>query len=250
MDNVKVTPIVPANYVLLAGQQTNLVVGLDRNELDLVIAPKIVYCDEVKTVNRLINVIRPDKTVLTVKQVVTFKRVKGVNLINQRVSYTDWQPVNGNQFVSYVAPRVTGYVSPIVNSQLVIINDNDSILTVSYTSIVQPAFPRYIDVTGKTFDQLPTGYKVVSDQNSAEGSMLIVKEAVPPIEPVMFVTRTVKLVMPNGKIRTITQRVRKGSSFSAVHLPKLHGYKVEINGDIDKMAANSDVSASVRFVKC
>lgn len=102
---------------------------------------------------------------------------------------------------------------------------------------------------GNTYDQLPTGYKVVADQNPTDGSMLIVKEVVSPVESVTFIIRTVKLVMPNGKIKTITQRVRKGSIYSAVYLPKLHGYKAEISGNISRIAAVQDTTAIVKFVK-
>lgn len=250
LDEVNANAIAPKGYVLLAGQNTNLTVGYDTNELDLLVAPKLVYSNETRAVIRVINVIRSDKSIFTVKQTVSFTRLKIVNLVDSSVNYASWQPVGNSYFTAYVAPQVSCFVSPVINSQLVTANDSDIMLTVNYKPIVLPTFPRYIDVTGKTYDQLPDGYQVVTGQKPNGGAVLIVKRVIPVVNPIEFVTKTVTIAMPNGRFRIVKQKVRKGTAFCQVHLPKLHGYKVQIDGDIDKMVAESNVSVSVRFVKC
>ena len=60
------------------------------------------------------------------------------------------------------------------------------------------------------------------------------------------------ITLPNGRKRVIHQRVRKGTRFGKVAIPKLHGYKVVISGDNQELGSTSaehDMNMSVKFVK-
>lgn len=56
--------------------------------------------------------------------------------------------------------------------------------------------------------------------------------------------------MPNGNLRTIRQRVKKGTKFAAVHMPKLRGYTISCSADQFGVAdANNDINLHVKYVK-
>ena len=56
--------------------------------------------------------------------------------------------------------------------------------------------------------------------------------------------------MPNGKLRTIRQRVKKGTKFAAVHMPKLKGYTTSGSADqFGVVDANEDINLHVKYVK-
>lgn len=90
--------------------------------------------------------------------------------------------------------------------------------------------PKYIDSLGNTYEFLPAGYEVADGQDLSRPGQLIVKiqTTVTPIP--QYVTRTVTVVMPKGHLRKIVQRVLKGTCYSAIHLPRLRGYRVSISG--------------------
>lgn len=90
----------------------------------------------------------------------------------------------------------------------------------------------------------------MAGQDGNSGSMLIVPVNSHPLVPELkYYTRTVTITMPNGKQRVIRQRVAAGKAFNQVHLPKLRGFKAVITGNVNRAAANSDLIASVEFVK-
>lgn len=56
--------------------------------------------------------------------------------------------------------------------------------------------------------------------------------------------------MPNGKLRTIRQRVKKDTKFAAVHMPKLKGYTTSGSADqFGTVDANEDINLHVKYVK-
>lgn len=68
----------------------------------------------------------------------------------------------------------------------------------------------------------------------------------------VYATRTVTIKMPNGRMRTIKQKVRKGTKFGRVAIPKLCGYRMQVTGDSQELgaiAADNNMNMTVSFVK-
>lgn len=247
---VDLTATAPANYVLLSGQPGQLTVGTDTNEVDLLVAPKIERSQENKVVTRTINLHGGNVKIGPVIQKVVFVREKVLNLATGDTSYGNWQVQGDDQFSMYVPPIIDGYHINKVDAKIVSADDSDSMVYLNYEQDESEQWPMYIDVNGKSYDKLPDGYHVVKGQDSKKGSLLIVKDesVVAPVR-VEYVMRTITVIMPNGRTRTIKQKARKGSKFLTAHLPKLRGYKLVISGNIDSVAASGDMTASVEFVK-
>ena len=255
-DSVDVAPSIPANYVFAPGQSTHLTVSYNSsdNELDLVVIPRVTVSTDSRTVARTIQITRPDGTVQSVVQSVQFARPAYFNVVTNSIQYGSWMsPVS--YFTQYIPVSISGYVSPTVASQQTTPDSQSLVVRVSYTPIKLPQIPPYIDAAGHSYTSLPAGYHVVVGQfaSSVHASVLIAPDAV-PIVPVslQYVTRTVTIMLPNGRQRVIHQRVRKGTRFGKVAIPKLHGYKVVISGDSQELgptSAERDINMSVQFVK-
>lgn len=239
--------IVPEHYVLMSNQLKTLKVSWDVNELDLIVAPKIDYSTEVKSVNRTISIVRPDSSIQTVLQTTSFSRLKLFNEVTSEFSFGDWS--GSGRLLAYVPKAMEGYRIDPVRSLTVLPTDEDINTIVRYVKLPVKQAPKYIDTMGQTYDILPVGYQIAESQNPNFGTVLIVKTQIPVIDIPTRVTRTITIVMPNGRARLIKQTVKSGSVFSPVHLPKLHGYKVLISGNINKAVANDNMNATVRFVK-
>lgn len=238
---------VPKHYALISNQLKTLRVSWDVNELDLIVVPKIDYSTEVKKVNRIISIVRPDSSIQTVLQTTSFSRLKMFNEVTNEISFGNW--TGSGIFVSYVPQVIDGYQIDPVNSLTVLPTDEDVNTIVRYVKLPAKQTPKYIGTTGQTYDILPVGYQVAAGQNPDSGTMLIVKTQLPVINMPTRITRMITIVMPNGRTRLIKQMVKSGSIFSQVHLPRLHGYKAVISGNINKAAANDNIVAAVRFVK-
>lgn len=238
---------VPEHYVLMSNQLKTLKVSWDVNELDLIVVPRIHYSTDIKRVNRTISIVRPDSSVQTVLQTTSFSRLKMFNEVTNEISFGNWS--GSGLLLAYVPKALEGYKIDSVRSLTVLPTDEDVNTIVRYVKLSVNRVPKYIDVNGRTYDILPVGYQIVENQNPALGAVLIVKTQLPVIDIPTRVTRTVTVVMPNGRARLIKQTVKSGSVFSQVHLPRLHGYKVVISGNINKVVADNNMEATVRFVK-
>lgn len=250
LTQLDLTANTPADYVLLAGQNTKLTVGYDHNEIDLLVAPKITQWQEQKAIRRIIEITDSQGLEHDVEQDVVF--VRNVYHDNAANSDTDggWRALSHDYFAAYMPTILNGYTADSVKAQKVLPTDQDQIVKLSYTPLMTLSVPKFIDAKGRGYDELPAGYEVVNGQNSGNGSMLIIKRPAPVVtNKVEYVTRTITIYMPNGHKRMITQKARKGSKFVQAHLPKLRGYQVQIDGNIDSVDANDNLTATVKFVK-
>lgn len=205
-----------------------------------------------KTVTRTINVTQPDGTVKTILQTVKFIRDDQFNEVTGAHNYTDWISNGPSKFSAYISYVIDGYLAPVVKTMLVVPDTGNQVVDVSYVKINVVSHPVYIDAAGHGYNELPAGYHVVAGQTTSNGSMLIAKDFVPVAPKLEFVTRTVVIVMSNGRTRTIKQKVRKGTKFGKVTVPKLRGYKVVVSGDSQELgptSADRDMNMSVKFVK-
>ena len=257
---INVKPKTPVGYQLIAGTvPATYTLSYEDNELDIMVVVarnfrsyKTGDSDLVRTVTRLINIVRPDYTNGAVLQQVTLVRNAWMDEKGNTLSYTDWTPLNTNRFSSYVPPVMDGYIAQVAKEAKVDANTPNQQFVVLRYNEVDPAsqHPMYIDAQGQTYDELPIGYQIVAGQNGNSGSMLIVPVNSHPLVPELkYYTRTVTITMPNGKQRVIRQRVAAGKAFNQVHLPKLRGFKAVITGNVDRATANGDLIASVEFVK-
>lgn len=238
---------VSEHYVLMSNQLKTLKVNWDVNELDLIVVPKIDYSTDIKRVNRTISIVRPDSSIQTVLQTTSFSRLKMFNEVTNEISFGNW--TGGGVLASYRPQVIDGYKVDPVRSLTVLPTDEDISTIVRYVKLPTRQTPKYIDTTGQTYDILPVGYQIAESQNPDLGTVLIVKTQLPVIDIPSRVTRTITIAMPNGRTRLIKQMVRSGSVFLQVHLPRLHGYKAVISGNINKAVANDNMEATVRFVK-
>lgn len=257
---INVKPKTPVGYQLIAGTvPATYTLSYEDNEFDIMVVVarnfrsyKTGDSDLVRSVTRLINIVRPDYTNGAVLQQVTLVRNAWMDERGNTLSYTDWTPLSTNSFSSYVPPVIDGYIAQVAKEAKVDANTPNQQFVVLRYNEVDPAsqHPMYIDAQGQTYDELPIGYQIVAGQNGNSGSMLIVPVNSHPLVPELkYYTRTVTITMPNGKQRVIRQRVAAGKAFNQVHLPKLRGFKAVITGNVDRAAANGDLIASVEFVK-
>lgn len=229
----------PAGYVLLAGQTNQLTVGVDHNELDLLMAPIIQRSQETKRVTR--TIVYDDPNIKPVVQVVTLHHDKFTNIVNNSVSYGQWMADGAGEFAAYVPVLKSGYVADSISAEQVNGDSRNETVSVHYQAINGRKDYKYIDVNGVGYDSLPVGFEIVNGQDTNKNGILIVKKPAPVVtSKIEYVTRTITIIMPNGKHRTIIQKTRKGGKFLKPHLPKLRGYNVD---------ANSDVNVMIKFVK-
>lgn len=246
-DIVTASNAVPAGYVLLPGQTNQLTVGVDHNELDLLVAPTIQRSQEIKRVTR--TIVYDDPNIKPVVQVVTLHHDKFTNIVNHSVAYGSWIADGANEFAAYVPLLKAGYVADPIAAEQVNGDSQDEMVNVHYQAINGRKEYKYIDVNGVGYDSLPTGDQIVNGQDLNKTGILIVKKPVPVINKIEYVKRIITVIMPNGRKKTIIQKTRKGGRFLKPHLPKLRGYNVDVNGSLDAMTANSDVNVTVKFVK-
>ena len=243
---------VPDHYVLHGALPVSMMMTGVRNEMDLLVVPKIDVSWEKQAAIRQIIVGRPDQVAPdTIEQMVMFKRRVTVNEVTNRRGYSGWQVVGQDYFDAYVPPIVDGYHADLVASLKPIGPGESDPVVVRYRKLEVKAVPKYIDSLGNIYEFLPAGYEVADGQDRSRPGQLIVKvqTTVTPIP--QYVTRTVTVVMLNGRPRKIVQRVLKGTYYSAIHLPKLRGYRVTIDQpeQINRMKATGDVDVNVVFVK-
>lgn len=227
----------------------------DTNELDVLVAPvrnfrsyKTGDADLIRKVYRLIDITRPDYTHQTVMQTVTFVRNAWVDRIGLTVGYTGWLPLGNGYFKSYVPEIIDGYIGQVVKDQKADVNQNTVMVKTGYDEMSSYNRPIYIDANGQGYDELPIGYEVAVGQTADSGSMLVIPIKDPMVvKPLEFVTRTITVTMPDGNVKTVKQKAVKNGYFSKAYLPQLKGFKTTVNGNIDRIKASNDMTASVVY---
>ena len=251
LDTVDVQGQAPEGYILLAGQATTVKVGADTNEVDLLVTPKMKIERETRQSKRLIDVENRDGSVTTVVQRIIWQRDVTENMVSGEKITGEWHSVGADTMAAWSAPVIDGYVTPHVNALKATPETGEVTVLLKYILKVDSNKPHYLDVNGVGYDTLPAGYEVVSGQDTSKDGLLILKKPqnIQPA-PIQYVTRTVTVIMPNGRKRYIRQKARKGTKFLKVHLPRLRGYAMTIaDGSVDVMAADSDQSVTVVFAK-
>ena len=252
---------VPKHYVLLSDMmsQFKLSADSDENQLMVVVAPKVDFrfhvtnaADLNKTVMRTINITMPNGKIKAVVQSVKFVRDDAYNEVTGTHDYTNWIADGPVNFESYIPDVEFGYMAPVIKSVLVTPDTENQLVNVAYTKLNMMSQALFIDTAGHTYNELPAGYHVVAGQTASRGSQLIVKNTVPITPQVIYVTRTVTIKMPNGKMRIIKQKVRKGTEFGRVAVPKLRSYRMQVTGDSQELSAvvaDNDMDMTVSFIK-
>lgn len=249
-DVVDVAGQAPENYVLANGQEEKVKVGTDTNEVDLLVMPKMKTTKETRPAVRLINVERIDGEVTTIEQMVTWIRDVTENLVSGEKITGEWHSVGADTMAAWSAPVVDGYQTPSIAALKTTPDTGVVTVLLKYQQNDDYDKPRYLDVNGQAYDDLPDGYQVVNGQSGDYG-LLIVKSVNPvtPTPRLEYVTRLITVIVPNGQARIIKQRAVKGSYFVKAHLPHLKGFKCTIDGDVDRVIANDNMTAVVKFVK-
>lgn len=246
----------PKNYIVIP----NIVpktykLSWDTNELDVLVAParsfrsyKTGDADLIRKVYRLINITRPDYTHQTVMQTVTFVRNAWMDENGQTLGYTGWLPLGNGYFKSYVPEIIDGYIGQVVKDQKADINQNTVMVKTGYDEMSSYNRPIYIDASGQGYDELPIGYEAVAGQTADSGSILVIPIKDPMVvKPLEFVTRTITVTMPDGNVKVIKQKVVKNGYFSKAYLPQLKGFRTTVNGNIDRIKASDNMTASVIY---
>lgn len=185
--------------------------------------------DLTKTITRTIK--DGDQVVKT--QSVTFVRNAVVDVVTGEVTYLNWSYNGGYLLAAYVPTPRNGYTVDLVKSLVVTPDSKSSVVDLNYQPVVKTVTVNYVDASGKVIQSVtgvtkltaPTGYRLMtSDTINVDDSAVNTYNVL--VEPVRktytvhdqlpanvkdlskVVTRTVKIEMPNGHVRTIKQEVR------------------------------------------
>lgn len=239
-----------------------------------------------KTVTRTIRVTSPSGVTKTVVQMVHFMRNAVVDAVTGQVTYLGWSETGSHLFAGYVPAPVDGYRVDAVKSLAVTPDSQDSTVDVAYIAVAKPITVNYKTADGKVVATV-TDVKVDSAGNiqliapagyvlSTNVDKVKVRDVMNNVYDVLVrpdshvvtandsnlpaavsendlrktVTRTILITMPNGKVRTIKQKVTfvrtanvdsKGnllgynawqaigrSQFNSVFIPKRVGYTLKI----------------------
>ena len=294
-------PDMPANWQLMSGQNTDAdyIPEWLTQEVNFVIDHKMQYLPNYEHADavRRITLNEPGGLTKTLQQRYTFYRDAYKDLVTGDITEGDWN-LNEATLPAMIFPRINGYqvkdLAPVVVKprQMEIVN-------VDYEPVNDLATVKYVDANGKVVGmqtpsagefklEPPKGYRVRTAESlklaaGQEYDVLVVADKqiysvndVPADiqhEPLTkVVTRTIKIVMPNGKVRTIKQRVKFERNmtvdnagkieygdwraighdhFNHVFIPKRVGYEVDgtVNTVADVKASDADSIVTVRYVK-
>lgn len=252
-----------------------------------------------KTVTRTIRVTSPSGVTKTVVQTVQFSRNAVVDVVTGQVTYLGWSENGSHLFAGYVPAPVDGYRVDAVKSLTVTPDSQDSMVDVAYTAVAKPITINYKTADGKVVATVtdakadsagniqllaPAGYVLSTNVDKVK-----VRDATDNVYDVLvrpdshvvtandsnlpaavskdglkkIVTRTILITMPNGKVRTIKQKVTfvrtanvdsQGAllgynawqaigraQFNSVFIPKRVGYTLKIADEgsgqlLDKIA--------------
>ena len=301
-DSFDVVPSIPANYVLAPGQSTHLTVSYNTsdNQLDLVVIPRVTVSTDSRTVTRTIKVQMPDGQIQNVVQTVTFVRNDYLNQVTKQMTYSPWSFNSQYQFSGYQPKPIDGYTAEMAPAVVVTPDSSDTMLSLTYHKLAAVYSVDYQLANGTTIANVtvtpgsggmvhltaPQGYRLltsVSDvrfDHSSQKLTVLVAPAVQTYtahdtlpntvtEPLIkTITRTIKVTMPNGRVRTVKQSVKfertatvkadgtvaysnwqaiGRAQFSRVFVPKRAGY--HLTGQSDKLMVTADMTNSVVNIK-
>ena len=153
--------------------------------------PEISEHDLNKTLTRTIKFELPNGRIVDKTQQLNFKRTATIDEFNDKVTYSDWMPENGDSFAQVDAPVVPGYTPKQASIAEIDFSTQDAIngwtdpnLDIGYTANEQTGKISYIDadgnevgtteLTGKTDEEVavtpkaPAGWKISAGQDIPE----------------------------------------------------------------------------------
>lgn len=300
-DTISISPVAPANYVLASGQaKVDHLVWAGLNEVDFLVEAKLTTTTEIKTVTRMIKVQTLDGQTKNVVQMVTFVRNSYFNQVTKQTTYSSWSFNGQYRFSSYQPKPIDGYTADVIPAVTVTPDSSNAEVTVTYHKIPAVYSVHYqlangtvvknVSVTSERNGMIhltaPQGYRLltsVTDVQVGHGSQKLTVLVAPAeqtyaahddlpsgvTEPLTkTVTRTVKITMPNGHVRTVKQTVRfervvtvnsagqvtygnwqaiGRAQFNKVFVAKWHGY--HLTGQVDKLTVTADMTDSVVEIK-
>ena len=127
---------------------------------------------ESKDVHRTINVHKPDGSVETITQTVTFTRTKTTDLVTNESTYTDWASEDLN-YEEYNVPALTGYKPSQNKVESSKSTGTDEVIDVTYEPVEQNIHVKIVnergetlkdfEVTGKTDENVKINYPDLSE---------------------------------------------------------------------------------------
>ena len=313
-ETVVVSPVAPTNYVLANGQlQMNYLMQWGLNEVDFLVTPKVTTTTQTKTVSRTITVQTQAGQTNNVVQTVTFTRNGYLNQVTKQTTYSPWSFGGQYQFSSYQLKPMDGYTADVVPAVIVTPDSSDTTVNVTYHKLAAVYSVDYQLANGTVVKNVavtperdgtihltaPQGYRLltsVTDVQVGSSSQKLAVLVAPAeqtytahetlpntvTEPLTkTVTRTVKITLPNGHVRTIKQSVKfertatvqsdgtvkysnwqaiGRAQFNKVFVPKRRGYHLVITDTSGKAltavekintvtAAMDDAVVNVKYVK-
>ena len=312
-DTVSIAPVAPTNYVLVSGQaKTDYLMRPGLNEVDFLVEPKLTTTAETKTVSRTIKVQTPDGRMNDVVQTVTFVRNSYLNQVTKQATYSPWSFGGQYQFSGYLPKPMNGYTADVVPAVIVTPDSLNTTVDVVYHKIpvvyevdyklANGTVVKNVSVTperdGMIHLTAPQGYRLLTTatdvqvgSSSQKLTVLVLPDeqtytaysALPSIvtEPLTkTVTRTVKITLPNGHVRTVKQSVKfertatvaangkitysnwtgvGQTSFDRLFVPKRRGYRLVMTDNqgqtltgVNQMVVDStmdDAVINVKYIK-
>lgn len=274
----------------------------------------VTYNDLNKTITRTIHVTGVGDATTDQVQSVHFVRNAQVDAITGAVTYGAWSEGGSHTFAGFTPQAKDGYTVDSVKSTVVTPTDKDAEVTVAYHAVQKAITVNYKTSDGKLVSSVanvvpeadgnikltaPTGYVLLTDGNTvkaigakeqaydvlvkADSHVVTSHDADLPAsvakdQLVKTVTRTVMITLPNGKTRTVTQKVTftrtanvtadghlisyndwqatGRAQFSKVFLTPRLGYKVSVDGvvggSVDKVVVTPEMESTtvvVNYVK-
>lgn len=256
-----------------------------------------------KAVTRTINVTMPSGAKKTVTQSVHFMRNAVVDAVTGEVNYFGWSENGSHLFADYVPSPIDGYKTDGVKSLVVTPDSQDSTVDITYVPVAKTITVNYKTADGKLVSTVtdvkadkdgniqliaPAGYvlstnvdkvKLADSKDNVYDVMVRTDSHVVTFDDVNLpaavskdnlkktVSRTIMIVMPNGRKRTIKQTVTfvrtanvdsKGVllgynewqatgrvQFNSVFIPKRAGYTLRITDTSSNQSLNKIAKVAV-----
>ena len=267
-----------------------------------------------KTITRTIHVTGVDGVTTDHVQSVHFVRNAQVDAVTGAVTYGAWSEGAAHTFAGFTPQAKDGYTVDSAKSVVVTPTDSNSEVTLAYHAAPKAITVNYKTADGKLVSSVanvvpeadgnikltaPTGYVLLTDGNTVKaiGAKEQVYDALVKLDShvvtshdtnlpasvtkdqlVKTVTRTVMITLPNGKTRTVTQKVTftrtanvtadghlisyndwqatGRAQFNKVFLVPRLGYKVSVDGavggSVNKVAVTPEMESTtvvVNYVK-
>lgn len=270
----------------------------------------VTYADLNKIITRTIHVTGVGDATTDHVQSVHFVRNAQVDAVTGAVTYGAWSEGAAHTFAGFTPQAKDGYTVDSAKSVVVTPTDKDSEVTLAYHAVPKAITVNYKTEDGKLVSSVvnvvpeadgnikltaPTGYVLLTDGNTikAAGAQkqaydVTVKAdthvvtshdtdlpaSVTKDQLVKTVTRTVMITLPNGKTRTVTQKVTftrtanvtadghlisyndwqavGRAQFNKVFLTPRLGYKVSVDGvvggSVDKVVVTPEMESTTVVV--